>query len=76
MNLAAIQIQALVRQAQDQYIIAFTTSIGRNLSGSSERSDIMETCEFTIKNLLFSKKCSLKRLRMHTIFRHLRRFSR
>ncbi|CAF1621323.1 unnamed protein product [Adineta ricciae] len=43
MNLAAIQIQALVRQAQDQYIIAFATSIGRSLSGSSERSDIMET---------------------------------
>ncbi|CAF1621300.1 unnamed protein product [Adineta ricciae] len=43
MNLAAIQIQALVRQAQDQYIIAFATSIGRSLSGSSERSDVMET---------------------------------
>jgi len=47
MNLAVIQIQALVRQAQNQYIIAFATKIGRSLIGPIER---METCESFNKN--------------------------
>lgn len=58
MTLAAIQIQALVRQAQDQYIITFATSIGRSLNGTSERSDIMETCKFTIEINYFLRNTS------------------
>jgi hypothetical protein len=42
MDLAAIQIQALVRQAQNQYLIAFATKIGRSLIGPIEK---METCK-------------------------------
>ncbi|CAF1524032.1 unnamed protein product, partial [Adineta steineri] len=37
MDVAAIQIQALVRQAQDQYLIAFAMSIGRTLVDPTER---------------------------------------
>jgi hypothetical protein len=43
MDLAAIQIQALVRQAQNEYVIAFATKIGRSLIGPSEK---METCKY------------------------------
>ncbi len=43
MDLAAIQIQALVRQAQSEYVIAFATKIGQSLVGPSEK---METCKY------------------------------
>ena len=33
MHLAVIQIQALVKQAQNQYVIAYATKIGRTLVG-------------------------------------------
>jgi hypothetical protein len=46
MDLAVIQIQALVRQAQDQYIIVFATEIGRSLVGPVKR---METSKCMIK---------------------------
>ena len=37
MKLATVQIQALVRQAQYQYIIAFANKIGQSLVGPIER---------------------------------------
>jgi hypothetical protein len=37
MDLAAIQIQALVKQAQSEYTFAFATKIGRSLIGPTER---------------------------------------
>jgi hypothetical protein len=39
MDLAAIQIQALVKQAQSEYIFAFATKIGRSLIGPTERME-------------------------------------
>ncbi|UJR28003.1 hypothetical protein I4U23_009261 [Adineta vaga] len=50
-NLAVIQIQALVRQAQDQYVIAFATSIGRSLTKSLEPLETMETSSSNLYNL-------------------------
>jgi hypothetical protein len=53
MDLALIQIQALVIQAQQQYIIAFATKIGRSLVGPIEPIVKMETgkCMNTTKNI-------------------------
>jgi hypothetical protein len=48
MDLAAIQIHALVKQAQYQYTIAFATQIGRSLSGPREQ---LETCKFFSKTI-------------------------
>ncbi len=47
MDLTAIQIQALVRQAQYQYLIGFATKIGRSLIGPIEQ---METCKYFNEN--------------------------
>lgn len=46
MDLAVIQIQALVRQAQDEYVIAFAMSIGRALAGPLRPAEVMETCKY------------------------------
>jgi hypothetical protein len=42
MKLAAVQIQALVRQAQDQYIIAFANTVGQSIIGPVQQ---MDTCK-------------------------------
>ncbi|CAF0860432.1 unnamed protein product [Adineta steineri] len=47
-NIAAVQIEALVRQAHDQYLIAFAMSIGRTLVGPMER---IETSSSTTLDL-------------------------
>lgn len=46
MDLAAIQIQALVRQAQNHYLTSYATKIGRALIGPTERMEIMESCKY------------------------------
>lgn len=46
MDLAVIEVQALVRQAQNQYLMAYATKIGRSLIGSTEH---METCKCIAK---------------------------
>jgi hypothetical protein len=43
MDLAAVEIQGLVKQTQTQYMIAFANKIGRSLIGPNE---LMETCEY------------------------------
>lgn len=40
MDLTAIQLQALIRQAQDQYLIAFATKKGQSLIGPIVRREI------------------------------------
>lgn len=46
MDLAAIEIQGLVKQAQIQYMIAFANSIGRTLIGPMEQMEISEFFTF------------------------------
>ncbi|CAF3390409.1 unnamed protein product [Rotaria socialis] len=43
MDLAAIELQALVRQAQNHYIMCYATKIGRTLIGPIERMETMES---------------------------------
>jgi hypothetical protein len=43
MDLAAIQLQALVRQTQNQYIMAFASKVGRPLIGPVERMETTQT---------------------------------
>ena len=43
MDLAAIEIQGLVKQTQNQYMIAYANKIGRSLIGLKEP---METSEY------------------------------
>jgi hypothetical protein len=47
MDLAAIQIQALVKEAQYQYVRAFATKIGRSFIGPIEK---IETCKYFHEN--------------------------
>ena len=42
MDLAAIEIQGLVKQAQIQYMITFANHIGRALIGPMEQMEISE----------------------------------
>ncbi len=48
MDLAAIEIQGLVKQAQNQYMIAFANKIGRSLIGPIEH---METCKYIMNKM-------------------------
>ena len=45
MDLAAIEIQGLVKQAQSQYMIAFANYIGRALIGPMEQMEISKLFE-------------------------------
>ena len=46
MDLAVIQIQALVKQTQSQYLMAFALKIGQRLIGPSEQMETAEHGEF------------------------------
>lgn len=54
MDLAAIEIQGLVKQAQIQYMIAFANSIGRILIGPIEQMEISELFKFESKRSNYS----------------------
>ena len=45
MDLAVIQIQALVKQTQYQYLMAYALKIGQKLIGPIERMETTETSE-------------------------------
>ena len=47
MDLAAIEIQGLVKQTQNQYMIAYANKIGRSLICPKEP---METCKYFQSN--------------------------
>ena len=62
MNLAVIQIQAHIKQAQYQYVIAFAMKIGRPLAGTDK---LITNCKFfdfilmiNLKDLRFSASSS------------------
>jgi hypothetical protein len=46
MDLAVVEIQGLVKQAQIQYMIAFANSIGRTLIGPMEQMEISKLFKF------------------------------
>jgi len=51
MDLTAIQLQALVRQTQDQYVIAFATKRGRSLKEPIAKTEVGKNF---YKNRIFS----------------------
>lgn len=56
MDLTAIQVQALVRQAQDQYVIAFAMKQGRSLIEPITKTEVGK---IFYKNIIISSKSHL-----------------
>jgi len=44
-NVAVVQIQSPVRQAQEKYITAFAKEVGRSVVGPMERMEPMKNCK-------------------------------